>query len=824
MFCRPTFCPASTRDISPLSILPFFWARLHTYGTCIVVGFVLTGCAAQIAYHNGKGLIEDGKVEEGLVKFQQAMAHDPRNAEYKAAYLRVRDQTTANFIAQAERDSLNGKARTAEALYRRVLVIDPDNDRATAGLSKLATNVRHEQALKDAQAALAKSDFAASGLKISNVLTENPNNTQARALQRSMADQVVKPATESTLSAAYKKQISIEFKDVALKQIFEVISRTSGLNFLFDKDVKTDQKSSIFLKNSNIESAVHFTLLTNQLEQQVLNANTILIYPNTAAKLKDYQEMVVKTFFLANAEAKTVANTLKTIVKSRDVVIDEKLNMLIVRDSPEAIKLAEKLIALQDVAEPEVMLEVEILEIKRSRLQELGIQWPDSLTLTPLPGVTGGTLTLRDLRTNINSNTVGAAIGSATVNAKKQDSDTKLLANPRIRARNHEKAKVMIGERVPNITTTATGTYVSESISYIDVGLTLNVEPTVYLDNDVAIKVSLEVSNIVSQFQTKSGSSAYTIGTRSANTVLRLRDGENQVLAGLINDEDRRSASKVPLFGEVPLLGRLFGSTSDDNEKNEIVLSITPHIVRNILRPDVAQAEFSSGTDSSFRTRPDGVSATSPVLTAASSTGATILSNSAASPNVATPTTANPNQNGVPGTGNGNNLGTNMGNTGTGAVPNNVVDAGNTNLQNNGSQPGVQLTWQGPDQIKLGEVLALQLTMQSDTPVTGLPLTIGFDNKVLQIVSVTDGGFLKQGGAQSSFTSRIDPNGQILITGTRTGDGGATAPGTVAIINFRTLMPSDATRIQLLSVAPVGMAAHPFAVLLPTPYVVKVHP
>ena len=270
-----------------------------------------------------------------------------------------------------------------------------------------------------------KKDSDGARSRLRQVLTENPANTQAKKLQQTIAAATTPTTGETTLALAYKKPITIEFKDVSLKQVFEVISRSSGLNFLFDKDVRTDQKTSIFLKNSTIESAVHFTLLTNQLEQHVLDANT--------------------------------------------------------------------------------------------------------------------GLTLRDLRGQ-NSGTIGAGIGPITVKARQDDSDAKLLANPRIRARNREKAKILIGERVPNITTTATATgFVSESINYVDVGLTLNVEPTIYLDNDVAIKVQLEVSNIVSQIKTQSGTIAYQIGTRTASTVLRLNDGETQVLAGLINDEDRRS-------------------------------------------------------------------------------------------------------------------------------------------------------------------------------------------------------------------------------------------------------------------------------------------
>jgi general secretion pathway protein D len=413
---------------------------------------------------------------------------------------------------------------------------------------------------------------------------------------------VEKPAQQDTaMAAAYRKLITIEFKDVPLRTVFEVISRTAGINFLFDKDVKTDQKTSIFLKNATIESAVNLTLLTNQLDQRVLEGHTVLVYPNTQAKQKDYQPLSVRSFFLANAEAKTVAATLKAILKTRDVVVDDKLNLLIVRDTPEAIRLAAKLVAVHDMPEPEVMLEVEILEVKRTRLTDLGIRWPDQLSLSPLG--TGGGLTLADLR-GVDSTRLSAAVGPVTLVARNADSDANILANPRIRARNREKAKILIGERVPVITTTSTTISVAESVNYVDVGLKLDVEPTIYLDGEVAIKVSLEVSNIISQLQTKSGTVAYQIGTRTAQTVLRLKDGENQVLAGLINDEDRRSGNKVPGLGTVPVVGRLFGSQLDDASKTEIVLSITPRILRNVSRPDDSLVEFESGTENSLGPRP----------------------------------------------------------------------------------------------------------------------------------------------------------------------------------------------------------------------------
>jgi general secretion pathway protein D len=192
---------------------------------------------------------------------------------------------------------------------------------------------------------------------------------------------------------------------------------------------------------------------------------------------------------------------------------------------------------------------------------------------------------------------------------RQQDGRTNLLANPRIRVKNKEKAKIHIGDRVPVITTTSAvaGGFVSQSVSYLDVGLKLEVEPLIYLEDDVGIKVGLEVSSITSTLQNPSGGSlTYQIGTRNTSTVLRLRDGETQILAGLISDEDRRSAERVPGLGELPLLGRLFSSTSDTVNKTEIVLLITPRLVRTLARPDARTVEFAAGTEASASGGPLG--------------------------------------------------------------------------------------------------------------------------------------------------------------------------------------------------------------------------
>lgn len=750
------------------------------------LALALTGCAGRQAFREGQALVAEGRTAEALQRFEEAHRQEPGNAEFRQAVLRTQERQLAQLLERAEAERRLGRPDPAEALLRQAMSLPGGHDRAIAGLRLLEADRRHAAWLAEAEAAAARKDTDLARSRARAILLDQPAHARARALLQQLDDQGARAAPEPQLAAAYRRPITIEFKDAPVRTVFEVISRTSGLNFVFDKDVKTDQKTSIFLKNSTIENAVQLTLLTNQLEQRVLDANTLLIYPNTQAKQKDYQPLTVRSFYLANADAKTVAASLKTLLKSRDVVVDEKLNLVILRDSPEAVRLAERMVALHDVPEPEVMLEVEILEVKRTRLLDLGVRWPDQLSLAPLPGA-GGALTLADLR-SLNSAAIGATIAPLTVNARKTDSDTNILANPRIRARNKEKARILIGERVPNITTTSTSTgFVAESVTYTDVGLKLDVEPNIHLDGEVAIKVALEVSNIIREVQTKSGTIAYQIGTRNAQTVLRLRDGENQVLAGLISDEDRRSAQRVPGLGEAPVVGRLFGSQTDDGAKTEIVLSITPRIIRNVQRPDRSLLEFESGTENSLGARAAMASApAAPAPPAAPArTGAQAPANA---------------QSG----------------TLAGAVPEATAAAGSQTQ----AVPGVAtLRWQSPGQVRPGDVFAVQLLMQSDAPVVSVPLAVSFDPRMLQATSVLEGDFLRQGGVQASFASRVDPAGQILITGTRPGDSGATQAGVFATINFRAaadLPPSD-TRIQLLTVAPVALGGRALATANPAP-------
>lgn len=773
--------------------------RVKTFLVILLAGMLLAGCAAEREFREGKALLGEGKVEEGLAKLEKVSRDDPDSHEYRAHFFRSRDMALGQLLAQA--DGLRGKGQgdEAEVIYQRILGIDANHVRAKAGVVAVAMDRRHKAVTAEAEILFKKGDIEAAQAKLRPVLQENSNFREATTLNRRIDERIARDTIAMpVLKASLKKPITLEFRDANLKSVFEVISRSAGVNFIFDKDVRPDLKATIFVKNTSIEDAIKLLLVTNQLEKKALNDSTVLVYPNTPAKHKDYQDLMVKSFYLANTDSKQALNLVKVMLKTKDVFIDEKLNLLVMRDTPEAVRLAEKLLANLDLAEPEVMLDVEVLEVSSKRLMELGVNWPNRFSVLSAPqtsttsstvggalvvntNTTSGPLTLESLK-SVNASQIG--VPNPVLNLRKEDGDTNVLANPRIRVKNREKAKIHIGDRLPVITTTSTANVgVAESVSYLDVGLKLDVEPNVYLEDDVAIKVGLEVSNVVNTIKSASGTTAYQIGTRNATTVLRLKDGETQVLAGLINDEDRKSASKVPGLGDLPLLGRLFSSHLGETNKNEIVLLITPHVVRNIMRPDATTSEFMSGTESNVGAPPITLK---PVEISA----AVVAPRTAFAPALSPP-----------------------------ALPG-QPDAAKADVQGS-----LGVSWQGPTQATVGQPFTLTLNLASDQPVTTLPLLIGFDPSALQAVTVSEGEFLKQNNAQTQFSQRVDQAaGRIFVGMGRAGGDGAKGSGQLLSITFKPLQETPQAQVQLLALSAGGEAAKQAPVILPVVYTLTVSP
>jgi general secretion pathway protein D len=314
-------------------------------------------------------------------------------------------------------------------------------------------------------------------------------------------------------------------------------------------------------------------------------------------------------------------------------------------------------------------------------------------------------------------------------------------------------------------------------VQYVDVGLKLEVEPNIYLKDDVAIKVSLEVSSIVNQVSSKNGTLTYQIGSRNASTVLRLKDGETQVLAGLINDEDRSTANKIPGMGDLPVLGRLFSSHRDDKQKTEIVLSITPHLIRRLERPSAIASEFWSGSEVNLRASP---------LTLRQSKSAEANSESRQSEDP-------------------------------------VTSGGDSSGKAMDIPTAVGLSWQGPKEIKRGESFQLMLKLKANGGLRSLPFQVAYDPAALKVVEVAEGDFFKQNNVQTSFASNVDAaSGKIFAGVTRSGSEGASGDRTLSTITFMALADTPKTEVRLLAATPVGVGNKVLSPGLPGAYAVTI--
>ena len=566
-----------------------------------------------------KSAVKGKTPEERTSSAQKQASEKPEAAIPRKDLLVTQDQAITELLTEAEKARSNSQLAEASALYERVIALAPNNVRAISGKASIEREQKQQVRIEEARKLnTAKNSDAALAI-LRGVLMETPENVEALALQTEIRSQKPLARTEPPkLKPPFQKPVTLEFRDVSVKMMFEALSRATGINFILDKDIKSETKATAFIKNAPIEEAIEMVLATNGLDKKALTETSALVFPNTTQKNKDYKELMIRSFYLTNASAKQVATTLKTVLKTKDVVVDDRLNMIVMRDTPEVIRIAEKLVASNDLADPEVMLEIEVLEVSRSRLQELGIKYPNQIAVNNLitnptttaaglsvvstPMITAP-LTIQSLQA-LGAGSLGVSPNPA-LNFRKTTSDVNLISNPRIRVRNNEKAKVLVGDKVPIITTTSTANVgISESVTYLDVGLKLDVQPRITLDDFVNIKIELEVSSLGAQTITKNGASVYSIGTRNASTQLRLKDGETQVLAGLILDDERKNANKLPGLGDLPLLGRLFANQENKKTKTEIVLAITPRILGNISRPNAEISEYWSGTDEKINDRP----------------------------------------------------------------------------------------------------------------------------------------------------------------------------------------------------------------------------
>jgi general secretion pathway protein D len=751
---------------------------------------VLGACAANSLHREGMADVDRGDYEAGVTKLSEAVAKSPDNLSFKLDLAARRAAAVQKLISAADSARANAQLDEATATYRRVLSIEPTNQRAMHGIEGVQADRRHAVMLTDASKAFERKDYEAAESILREVLQEDSGYAPAVALSNKINIARGPTTVAPRLKARSNAKVSLQFRDAPTKMVFEVLARQTGINFVLDKDVKSDSKTTIFVQDVPIEQAIDLVLDQNNLARQILSDNMVMIYPNTPAKQKDYEEQIVHTFYLTNAAPKDVEGMLKSMLSAKNLFVDERTGTVVMRDAPDAVRMAEKLVASIDVPDPEVLIEVEVLEIARSKLMNLGITPPSSFTASATSvaaGATGGTsgLVLADLSKQ-NANTIAVSPVSITANALQTIGNTDTLASPRIRARNKEKAKILIGSRVPVITQatvlSAGGSANSSSVQYLDVGLTLEVQPTIYQDGDVAIKVGLEVSSITNTVNV-GNTQAYTIGTRNANTLLRLKDGETQILAGLIQDSDTRNAAGIPGLSQIPIVGRLFGSHNTDREKSEIVLSITPRIIRTQLRAATENTEFWYGTETRARLSPfvsnkldlsgNGGEVSGGVATPI---GPRVSAQQPIVPQAAVPQAA--------------------------PTP---VPAGPPPPPA-GPPPKPTVTIEGPGETAVGQEFDVTVRMSTDIGIAKLRGQVRFDPSALQLMSATAGDIVpssagspsvdaKSGGAQVDIVADEDP---------------VTGEGSLMLLRFKALSARAASSIAA-QVSAMSSANSPLA-------------
>jgi general secretion pathway protein D len=784
----------------------------HATGAlAVAILTLIVGCAADRLHSEGLAAVTAGEYETGLAELKKATQSDPGNLAYRIDYETRREQVVQNLIITASSAQRDGDLEAAAGFYRRALGIDPGNDRARRGLKQLEDDARNGSMLAAARADMEHKNYDAAEAKVRAILKDAPGYLPAQELAANIESARGPVMAMPRLKSRGNHKVTLQLRDAPTKMVFEVLQRETGINFVLDKDVKSDSKTSIFVQDVPVEDAIELVLDQNALARQILSDNMVLIYPNIAAKQKDYEQQIVRTFYLTNAAPKDVENLLKTVLGVKTLFVEERSNMVVMRDSPDIVRMAEKLVTSVDIAEPEVMMELQVMEVSRSHVQDLGIQYPGSATLTPtsvaptaIGGGTAGGLTLYDLG-HQTSQTVQVSPLSITLNAMQQAGLVNTLAYPRIRARNNEKAKIHLGSKEPVITNTTTPTaggtaVVTGSVQYIDVGLQLEVQPVIHPDSEVAIKLSFEVSAILKQITTSSGTIAYEIGTRQASTLLQLRDGETQVLAGLIQDADTHTSNSIPGLGNIPLLSRLFGTHHTDQEKDELLLSITPHIIR--MQPQVpsADTEFWFGSESRTRSVPytssgaaepearsapsaptAGTGSASPpaagqapaMVAATAMTGAAQAAATAPPPGPQVPPiTAPP-----------------------------VVLASNVSSPAAGSARAAEaahpaapsaLSVDGPTQVKVGDEFPVTVRLASDQSITHLRAQLRFDGSALQLVSADPGDMVPAAAGSPHVETRSGGASLDVVT---TADSPVQGNGSLMVLTFKALAPRPTTSV-----------------------------
>ncbi|MBS0156478.1 MAG: hypothetical protein JSS38_17985 [Nitrospira sp.] len=600
-------------------------ACLYSQLVCKVLGFGvlwITGCSLFVSpeVKRGDQHLASERWEEASLAYKQALKDDPFNSALQGKYALARERTAAMHAERGHALLKEKHVDLALEEFKRALAIEPSRAEYQAGFQD-TTRMKESRSQYHEAERLAKLGRNEEALdRFARAAELDPAYQEPlESISRLTEEQQARTRVERS-----RQPITLKFKNAGIKEVLEGVAKAGGFTLVFDKDVRNDP-ISISVQETPFEDALQLILNSNSLFSRQVAPTVLVISPDTKQKQEQYQDLMIRTFYLSTAKAKDMVLLLKSMLDSKRMHANEQLNAIVIRDQPEKLELAEKIILANDRSEPEVVFDLEVLEVDRTKKQNLGLNYPKQASAGLVASAFSGTLgidaalmTYRQLADLGPGNYLFKMPTTVSLDFLKQQSDVKTLASPKVRVMNNKKAEINIGDKQPILLSTTnvlpgqatTGavptTSTVTSIEFRDTGVKLTVEPSIRLGNELSLKMKVEVVR-VGEKETLQGSpliQQFKFGNRSAETTLNMRDGETIVLGGLLQEEDKRTRVSVPWIGDWPFIGNLVSSFEIQRVTTEVILTITPHIAQPTLPVGSRNQAFWSGTEFNYATRP----------------------------------------------------------------------------------------------------------------------------------------------------------------------------------------------------------------------------
>jgi len=530
-------------------------------GLLLLAAFA-AGCATSSAFRDGQDAEQRERWDLAVLAYQKAYSQEPANIEFKMAFERARLKAAQVHYERGRMHKSAGQLDLAALEFEEASSLDPTLDVAA-------------QELKRTKAEIEARNRDAGGLAPIE---------QAKARTRG------RKATPPMLNPASDRVIDVSFPpDTNIKKIYQAICSAAGINVIYDPQLK-DDRFTIDLRGMTFQKALEVSMRQAGHFYKVLDEKTILIAQDTQQNRKEYEDLVIRTFFLSNGDMKDVLAMVRGVLDLRRVQQIPQLNAIVIRDTADKVAVAEKLIEVNDKAKAEVVVDVELLLIGRNNVLELGTKLSSYSVSAGVVGSDGkpvSSLPWQQL-INLGINDFNFTIPTVTFNFIKNNTDAQVLAKPQLRIAEGEKAQLVIGDRVPIPVTTIntqqaignTALIPITSFQYQDVGIKVEVEPRVHHNKEVTLKLLLEISNIAGYVPQPNGPAQPQIGTRTITSTIRLKDGETNFLAGLVRRDQGVTKDKIPVLSDIPLIGALFTNVRTDDQSTDIFMTLTPHIIR----------------------------------------------------------------------------------------------------------------------------------------------------------------------------------------------------------------------------------------------------